>query len=386
MKKKMYKNKEKCCGCGSCEQICPKHAIVMKEDNEGFLYPYVDYEKCNNCRLCEKKCPIGDYENKTDNIRQCYLAYDKNIDNRINSSSGGVFSLLAKRILTNHGIVSGASFDEHWNVHHICIDNDYKLHMLMGSKYLQSRMENIYNEIEYYLKEGRTVLFSGVECQISGLKHFLGREYNNLYTVGVLCHGVPSSRVWHMYLDWQKELNNSSIKKISFRNKDYGWKKYNVKIEFENGNIYSKVFYDDSYMKLFLENICLRPSCYECQHKKLERDADISIGDCWGVENTVPDMDDDLGTSVVLIHSEKGKQLFDSIKEYINHKESVVDEVLPKYADSRHSVDKHVNRRKFFKEINKSKGIGNLLKCLDLSYLDRLKRKVVFIKRKINDE
>ena len=198
-------DKKECCGCNACVQSCPKKCIVMARDEEGFLYPEVDYSQCVECGLCEKACPILNAEKKQDMVLKCYVAYAKDESIRLQSSSGGVFTLLAEAILQKQGIVFGASLDENMQVKHISIDNVADLSLLRGSKYVQSDIGNTYIEVKKNLENGRQVLFSGTACQIAGLKQYLRKDFENLYTIDILCHGVPSPKVWDLYLQWQKE-------------------------------------------------------------------------------------------------------------------------------------------------------------------------------------
>lgn len=373
----LFKKKKDCCGCNACQQICPKSAISMTEDNEGFLYPVIDYKKCVSCGLCEKVCPIKETNSKTDEIIKCYVAYAKDEEVRVNSSSGGMFTLLAEEILKRGGIVVGATFDEKWRVHHICIDSVIDLQKLRGSKYTQSRLNNTYKEVKEFLEKGKEVLFTGTECQISGLKKYLSKEYENLFTVDVLCHGVPSPKVWDKYIKSNISENHSDIKHISFRNKETGWKNYSVKMEFENSKEYRENFSKDLFMRMFLSEICLRPSCHDCRFKKLERNADVTIGDCWGIGNYMPEMDDDKGTSVILIHSDKGRKIWESILDKIIYKEAERDKALSPNADSRKSVVPHINRKKFFRKLSNGESIESLEKLLELSLWRRIRRKIV---------
>ena len=382
MKKiKLFDYKNECCGCNACTQICPQKAIRQVEDSEGFYYPEINRNKCIQCELCQKVCPLKENVEKSDKVKDCYIAYDENLNDRMKSSSGGLFSIFANWIIKNNGIVIGASFDKKWLVHHICVDNINDLVKLKGSKYLQSRIEKTFVETKEYLDNGKKVLFTGVECQISGLKKFLGRDYDNLYTLSVLCHGVPSPKVWKKYLNWQKNMHNSEIYQVSFRTKDNSWKNYEMQILFENGQIYHKEFYHDKYMNLFLGEICLRPSCYNCKFKKLERNADITLGDCWGIENHTPDMDDDKGTSVVFVHSEKGENLWDNIKNELKWKEIDVDKACPPSSDSRKSVTEHINRKKFLKNLRKNVQFEELYECLQISYFGKVKRKIKLLQK-----
>ena len=234
------KDKKDCCGCQACVTVCTKHCIAMQADNEGFLYPIVDKSACTNCGLCEKVCPVIN-QSEPHKPLKVYAAKNKNEDIRRQSSSGGIFTLLAEKVINEGGVVFGARFNENWNVVHSWTDTKEGIAALRGSKYVQSTIGNTYNEAREFLKQGRKVLFSGTPCQIAGLKKFLRKEYNNLLTVDVVCHGVPSPLVWRKYLEEVREniraereagkntvsfsLNDLPvITGISFRDKTHGWK------------------------------------------------------------------------------------------------------------------------------------------------------------------
>lgn len=369
-------DRKQCCGCSSCAQICPNHCIIMQEDLEGFLYPAVNSSICTKCGLCEQSCPIKNAHLKKDMTTLTYVAYVRSDDLRMKSSSGGMFTLIAEKVLKQKGVIFGAAFDEDFLVHHIVIHDYEDLKKLRGSKYLQSRIENTYYEVLQFLEKGCYVLFTGTGCQIAGLKAFLNKDFEKLYTVDVLCHGAPSPKVWARYLDWQKNANKSDIDSISFRNKETGWKNYSIKLQFFNNNYYSKIYSEDIFMKMFLQNICLRPSCYMCRFKDINRISDITIGDCWGIDNYIPEMDDDMGTSIVLIHSEKGKTLFESLKNQMVKKEVEVDLVLPPTADSRKSVTIHPKREAFFNKLNSGVGLPELSKLIQPTLVKKIKIKI----------
>ena len=268
-------------------------------------------------------------------------------------------------------------------VFHTEISSYTDIERFRGSKYLQSEMRDCFKRVKGYLDAGRKVLFTGTACQISGLKGYLGREYDCLYTVDVLCHGTPSPKLWKQYVEYREKRYDSKAKSISFRQKSKGWNAFSMEIIFENGEIYQDIFPKDDYMRMFLSNICLRPSCYDCHFKELERDSDITIGDCWGIEKYMPEMSDDRGTSVVLIHSDKGEELYQKIAQDLVTKEADADKALPKTADSRKSVAPHKNRQKYLKLIEKE-GIpfGKYMKLLKKPITYRVKRKLKKIIRR----
>lgn len=370
--------KEKCCGCSACVQACVKGCITLKSDFEGFLYPNVDTSKCIKCGACEKVCPILNVRPQSNKIIAAYAAYVKNKDIRLKSSSGGIFSALSELFLYDGGIVIGAAFDNEFNVHHIVIKNINDLSKLQGSKYVQSNIENTYIEAEKNLKKGKKVLFTGTACQISGLKHFLNKEYSNLFLVDILCHGVPSPKLWRCYLNEIRKDLGGPMQKIYFRGKKYGWRTYSVVLK-TNIRSSEEKFSDNPFMRLFLSNICLRPSCYSCKFKELERDSDITIGDCWGIERIIPKMDDNNGTSIVIVHTAKGQEIFKNIKEKICYAEGNINELLPPRSESRRSVLPHKKRDEFFNMLNQGESIEKLLKCIKLS-------KVMYIKNKLRSK
>lgn len=367
-------NKNHCCGCSACAQICPKQCIAMMPDSEGFCYPKINETICVKCGLCEKVCPMLKSQNMQGQVH-AWAAYCKEDKIRLASSSGGIFSLLAEEILEEGGVVFGAAFDGQMMVHHVAVESVRDLERLRGSKYLQSRIENSYADVKAYLAADRKVLFSGTACQIAGLLHFLGRPYEKLWTVDVLCHGVPTPTLWKNYLSEQNRAFKMPVRQISFRDKSQGWKKYQVAWKVEGGKIYRQPASRNSYMRLFLSNICLRPSCYDCHFKGFPRVSDLTLGDCWGVEQHSPEMDDDKGTSVVIVNTEKGNTLREKIAGRCVWKEEKLDVLLPPTADSRKSVQPHPNRRRFFLLMVEDKPVSALLQLIRPSFKKRVQNK-----------
>lgn len=347
-------SKEMCCGCGACEQICPKKSIHMECDSEGFLYPLVNRKICIECGQCTKICPVLNARELDNRIIMSYIGYDKTLSDRLTSSSGGLFGLLATHILEQSGLVYGAAFDNDFSVHHIRIDNITQLAQIKGSKYVQSDIQGTYSMAKKDLDAGRKVLFSGTACQIAGLKRFVGGENENLMTVDILCHGVPSPLVWKVYLNWLINREKSEIRSINFRNKTNGWKKYMMNVDFLNNKTYCVPHNSDPFMQVFLSNVCLRPSCHDCRFKKLHRMSDITLGDAWDIGRKYPNMDDDKGTSLVIIHTENGEECINKLRSKIELQQEEIDVILPPGSDSRISVTKHPKRGAFFIRINQS--------------------------------
>lgn len=345
------KEKRECCGCNACYNICPKNAIEMKVDEKGFRYPVIDKEKCIQCDLCSKVCPIIS-KKKIENNPIAYACYCKDEKIRINSSSGGMFTLIASQIINEGGLVYGASFDEKFNIKHIKVDKIEDLQKLRGSKYVQSDIGNTYKEVKKYLDENRKVLFTGTPCQIEGLKCYLQKEYDNLYLQDFICHGVPSPKVWKIYKKYKKNNDKRNPIEIEFRNKDNGWKLFNLKIKYTDKSVYKKNQTKDLYMKTFLQNLSLRDSCYNCRFKKYNRLSDITLADFWGIDNIMPEMNDNKGTSLLIVNSEKGQIIFDKIKKDAKYKETNLKEAIKYNPSMIESVKNNPNREKFFNDLD----------------------------------
>lgn len=309
------KNKQDCCGCSACAQRCPKQCISMKIDDEGFLYPHVDGNKCIDCHLCEKVCPVINQDEARTPL-EVYAAKNSDDDIRLKSSSGGIFTLLAEQTIKGGGVVFGACWDKDWNVKHDYIDNISDLQRFRSSKYLQSVIGDNYLKAEQFLKTGRKVMFTGTPCQIAGLKHFLRKEYDNLLAVEIICHSVPSPGVWQQYLTTRLHTlkwNKSDIRNISFRDKKTGWKTYSFVIENKDGNSFIELSSKNAFMRGFLADLYTRPSCYACPAKQLRSGSDLTLGDFWGIESLMPEIDDDKGVSAIIVNSDKGKQVLHNI-------------------------------------------------------------------------
>lgn len=349
-------DKSRCCGCEACRSACPKNCISLKVDKEGFLYPQVDLLRCIDCHWCEKVCPMLHPASST-MPPSVYAGINNDTDVRLQSSSGGIFTLIAEHILQKNGVVFGASFDDQWNVVHTYVETREGLSRFRGSKYVQSYIGDTFLQAKQFLDEGREVLFSGTPCQIAGLKNFLRKPYQNLLTVDIVCHGVPSPKVWQKYLyesvceayHIRRGVSFSWVDKItdiSFRSKEKGWKKYHVKIEYQNGKKDIAPFYNNTYMNVFLSNLSLRSSCYVCPAKLYHTQSDITLADFWGVDRLHPEMDDDKGCGLILVHNDHALSLLKSLDCQLQ--EQKCDEVIAFNPNITHSVNKPVNRKFFF--------------------------------------
>lgn len=328
------KNKVDCCGCNACGDVCPKHAISFKTDNEGFWYPEVDNDKCIDCGLCEKVCPILQISSLKKNDFEkpvCYAAQNKNLESLFNSTSGSAFAAFAEKMYKDGGYVGGAVFNEDYSVQQFISNKKEDLERLRNSKYVQSNSEGFYCKVRELLNKGEKVLVCGLPCQMASLRSFLRKDYDNLIIVDLICTGINSPRVLPAYLKWKEELHNSKIVYYKAKNKELGWRELTTKIIFENG----EVEYDKRGTNYFTQGFIsthafARPSCYECKFKGFPRIADITIGDFWGAEKFVDKtMDFDLGTSIVLLNSEKGKDFYDGMRTKFKDKQVSLDAVIP---------------------------------------------------------
>lgn len=353
-------------------QKCPKHCISLYEDEEGFLYPRIDINNCIDCGLCEKVCPFLNCD-KTVPPQVVWAVKNQNESDRMHSSSGGVFIALAREVLALGGVVFGAVFDENYEVKLVFSETLEGVRLMMGSKYLQARVETAFADVEYFLKQGRYVLFSGTPCQISGLHKYLRKEYPNLLSVDFLCHGVPSPGVWRRYL--KETMNNlqsarraagkntvlpslnvmPTIVGIEFRDKTlHGWKKYSFVVRGksafkadQNSVLLSDIHRENPFMRGFLSDIYLRPSCYECKCKNGVSHSDLTIADFWGIDCLIPDFDDDKGVGLVLVNTLGGKRVFDELP--MEKRLSLLADVMSLNGGFKERIKVHPKRLEFFR-------------------------------------
>lgn len=309
-----------CTGCGACVQACPHRCITLKRDAEGFEYPVIETSCCVNCGICEEVCPANkDWRtlHKTSPEPLLYAAWHRDDGIRQQSSSGGVFTALAQSILKDGGIVFGAGFSPERRLRHVAVTNEVQLNQLRGSKYVQSCTENTYIETRNALNAGKQVLYSGTPCQIAGLYSFLGDNPEKLYTVDLICHGVPSPMVFEFYLQYMEQKTGCQVTHINFRDKRHGWHRFSMAIETKNNTVSTNTLDRDPYLVCFLRNLCLRPACMACVYTQPQRIGDITLGDFWNIGKCHPELDDDRGISEVLLNTARGEQLFQSCSDYL---------------------------------------------------------------------
>lgn len=349
----MIKNKKDCCGCTACSSVCPQKCIVMQEDNEGFKYPQIDQSKCTDCGLCEKVCPVKK-EKPSDEITKSYVVRTKDACVLASSTSGGAFTALSDVIFSEGGVVFGGAFDKDFNVIHDYAESKTDGEKFRGSKYVQSEMGNTFSRVKEFLDEGRLVLFSGTPCQTAGLVSFLRKPYDNLITVDFVCHAVPSPKVWEKYRSFLRKKYNSEIKNVNFRSKHYGYHCSSMKIDFENGKSKINGLNTDLLMKSFFQNVCCRPSCYDCKFKTIERYCDITVFDCWNITRYVKEKkDDDKGYSAVILHNSKAERLFNKAADTLEVYSADTDLLIQTdgtYAIK--SIDQNPKREEYFRLLN----------------------------------
>ena len=322
--------KEYCTGCTACASACPKGCITMVADENGFLCPVIDAERCIECGLCEKTCQIVTPLKIEKHEPKAYAAYSVDEAMRMESSSGGVFTEIAKAVLADGGVVFGAAYNEQFEVVHICVDSEECLAKLRGAKYAQSDLRGVFAEVKAKLDAGQKVLFSGTPCQVGGLKAFLRKDYPNLLTVDFVCHSVPSPMAWREYVKYRAAQDNGGKlpESVNLRAKTTGWSRYQYSnlFQYSNGVSHSAKSAESLYMKLFTGGYISRESCENCQFKGHSRASDLTIGDFWGIWDIAPEMDDNKGTSVVLVQSPCGAELLKKIGERLVLKEVSLEE------------------------------------------------------------
>lgn len=348
---------KECCGCGACVNACPKDALVFKEDSEGFAIPWIDRDRCVDCSVCVGVCPVV---NQFDKHYPDKVFAVKNLDQqeRLRSSSGGVFLPLAREIVRRGGVVFGVEFAPDFRSarHAFASDNEGILRF-SGSKYLQSDTGDAFLRAKEFLESGIPVLYTGTPCQIAGLKHYLRKDYGNLFTVDLVCHGVPSPMVWRKYLD---SLSLKDISWVDFRDKCTGWKRFSLVVKDGSGNVlFSEREDDNVYMQGFLKNLYLRPSCYRCPSRRGRSGSDLTIADYWGVKKYYPYFDDNDGVGLVLVNTARGLSLFESVR--FESIETAYHEAIAKNPAIERNFTQLAGRETFFERLPSSRNVSKLI-------------------------
>lgn len=374
--------KKQCCGCGACLSVCPKKAISMKVDAEGFEYPEVNQEACINCGLCQKTCPVIHYDEKQtqresfSSVQLGIAACNRNMEQRLKSSSGSIFPVIAEHVLDQGGIVFGAAYDENFNVVYKGIDTKGDLPLLQGSKYLQVKTNpDTFRVIKNSLQSGRIVLFSAMACQVEALKSYLKKDYENLYTTDLICMGIPSAGVWQKYL--ATFFSGEKIKCVNFKEKSIGWNKFCFYAKTDKRE-YRDIGMENLYLRSMFLTWNIRPSCFVCPFKKVKRFSDFTLADCWGANKLVPEINDNKGLSSVVVHSEKGKNLLESVKSKLLLREIPVDEIIKGNINMVENKPEKQGREHFYSmlDANPKLAFETLCKVPKKSLLSRVKNKL----------
>lgn len=380
--------KTKCFGCTACQNICPKQAITMQEDERGFKYPKIQEDKCIDCGLCKKVCPYYDVEKIKNNKTIAIAVKNKNEDIRIKSTSGGVFSEIAEYAIKNNGIVYAATFNEELEVIHKELTNIEDIPKFRGSKYVQSNVEGVVEKIEEDQEKYKKVIFIGTPCQVAGVKKYLEskRKLENVILIDLICHGVPSPKVWREHI---KILNRKGeVKNFYFRTKIKGWHRNKQKVEYNTGRNDYKSPLSQAYNELYFTEKISRKSCYQCPFTDIRRVSDITIGDFWGVERKYPEFDDNKGVSLILINTEKGEKIINDIKNKLIIKEVKNEHVMQ--PQLKYPVKEPENNDKFWKEYEEKGHLYILKKYTNMNIKKRIinNTKILIMKitpRKVKD-
>lgn len=366
---------EKCIGCLSCVVSCPQRAIDIKYNKHGFWIPNVNYSKCISCQMCILHCPVLQspvLSNRPHYPIKTKVAQWNNDDKRLNCASGGIFSAIAEWFIKEEkAIIFGAKLNEDFDLEHVPLDKIASIKNIQKTKYIQSNIKNALSETKKALERKQTVLWSGTPCQIAALKSFLGKNYSTLWTIDLICMGIPSPAIFKQYIKEESALLQSEIIDFSFRNKDFGWESNAVKISLKNGSILREKASKNTFMQAI--PFIIRDCCYQCQYKGLLRQGDLTIGDFWGIEHYAPQWNDSKGTSVVLINTERGEQLFSKLTT-IKSDDVPLEWVFRKNPYLKTSIDKNIRMEKFYRLIKNHSVKETVQKCnIPYSFLERIK-------------
>lgn len=361
----LFMEKNECCGCTACANICPKNAIKMVEDEEGFLYPKIDQDLCVKCGLCMQVCAFQkgySIEQRLSKI-EVYASKNKSDEIRMSSSSGGMFWSFATSILNQKGIVYGVIFDKNFHAMHSRADSIEKLKKMQGSKYSQSDLGETFKNVKEDLQLGKKVLFTGTPCQVAGLNKFLGNiNRENLILIDIVCYGTPSPKLFGEYIKFLEQKKHSKVKEYYHKSKKNGWRHSREEVVYENKEDDYTSRLSQTWKRIFYTNLALRPSCNNCKYTNANRPSDITIGDFWGIDKYDPNFSDDKGVSVILLNTTKGKQAFNDISNDIFYKARNIEEAINENPRLKRPTETAKEKREKFWNDYKIKGFKYITK------------------------
>lgn len=375
----LFDNKENCCGCSACSAVCPTQAISMKYDEEGFRYPEIEEDKCIRCEKCLTVCSFKE-EQQYKPHPIVYAVKHRNSDIRKLSRSGGMFTALSDAILQENGVIYGCVLTEDFQAKHVRATNEELRNQMRGSKYIESNLCDTFKSVKEDMNAGKSVLFSGTSCQIAGLKSFIGSENERLICIDLVCHGVPSPKVWRDYVKWQEKKAKGKCVAVDFRNKKFGWNTHIETLEFRKKNGETKVVDSKMFTNLFYGHAIVRLSCFICPYKRIEHPGDITIADFWGIDTAAPGFNDNKGVSLVMINTEKGIEVFDAIKDTLHYQSCEIEKGMQGPLIG--PFPKPPNREEFW-ETYKDRSFGHIArKYGEYGIMNTVKKRMLWFKQR----
>ncbi len=380
----LFDNKYECCGCTACANACPCNAITMVADDEGFKYPEINYDLCINCGKCKKVCQIHSLKTEKEMEPIVYAAQNTDSETRAKSTSGGMFSVLANKVLEDNGVIYGVRYAEDFTVIHDRAETEDEYARFRGSKYVQSELGNCFAQVKEDLRNGKKVLFTGTPCQIAGLKTFLGEKAHSeqIILCEIICHGAPSPKTWKDHLALLESERGSRVVAYKNRSKVAGWHGHNEHVFFENGKNEYKTKLSQLHKDLFYAHLTIRPACYTCKHTGFPRSADISIADFWGIENFMPDFDDNKGTSMLILNTKKAVDFYNQVSQNLACRESNLADAF--YDNHKKPAKMNVNRDNFWADYQKNGYLFVAQKYSQYTTVGKIKRQTKIVLKELS--